>query len=91
MNVRQPRYSNEEMARRGPEWYRSAIQPKLGPEFKGKYVAIDVDTGDYEIADQRLIAAHALIARHPEAQIWMERIGHRAVISFGGQPTEEPE
>jgi hypothetical protein len=90
MNGRQPRYSNEEAFRRGTEWYFKAIRPKLGPEFKDKYVAIDIDTGEYEIADDSLLATHALLARNPNADIWMQRVGHRASVSFGGQPTEDP-
>ena len=91
MNTRQRRFSMEETLRRGQEWYRTVIRAKLGAELKGKFVAIDIETGDYEIADETLPACDALLARNPDAQIWMERIGHRAVASFGGQPTEETE
>ncbi len=88
MNTRQPRHSKEEAFRCGREWYLSIIRPKLGPEHKGKYVAIDFETGDYETADESLSAAHALIARKPNVEIWMERIGHRATGSIGGGSTE---
>ena len=91
MATRQPRYSKQEAWRRGTEWYRTLIRPKLGPESKGKYVAIDIETGEYEIADDSMPATHALLARNPDAEIWMERVGHRASVSFGGGPTEDPE
>ena len=84
MNRRQPRFSGEEAFRRGREWYLTVIRPKLGPEFKGKYVAIDIETGDYEIADDPLDAAHAVIARKPDVDIWMQRVGHRGAGSPGG-------
>ncbi len=90
MHKREPRFSKEEAFRRGTEWYFTAIRPKLGPEFKGKYVAIDIETGEYEIADDSLVASHALIARKPDVAIWMQRVGHRASVSFGGGSTEDP-
>lgn len=44
----------------------------------GKFAAIDIETGAYEVdADDRLRA------RVPEAQIWMVRIGSRSVHRFG--------
>ena len=69
----------------------SIRKPKLGPELKGKYVAIDIETGEYEIADELLAACRALYARLPEAQSWGERIGYRAVGSFVGHTPEDTE
>jgi hypothetical protein len=50
---------------------------------QGKIVAIDVDTGAFEVAEDTLTAADRLLARRPDAQIWSVRIGHRAVHRFG--------
>ncbi len=91
MSVREPRYGKEEYARRGIEWYRSVIRPKLGLELKGKYIAIDIETGEYAIADELLAACHALYARLPDAQPWGERIGYKAVGSFAGHVPEDTE
>jgi len=90
MNGRQPRYSKEEAMRRFTEWYFTSIRPKLGPECKGKYVAIDLETGDYEIADDSLLATHALLARNPDADVFVHKIGYRASISFAGTLPEDP-
>ena len=91
MKTREPRYGKEEYARRGKEWYRTVIRPKLGLEVKGKYVAIDIETGQFEIADELLAASRALYARVPDAQPWSERIGYLAVGSFAGHTPEDPE
>jgi hypothetical protein len=40
-------------------------------------------TGDYEVAIDTLTAAKPLRDRHPDAQIFCLRIGHRAVHRFG--------
>ena len=46
-------------------------------------MAIDVDSGDFELADDLLPAANRLLARRPEAQVWFVRIGHCGVHRFG--------
>ncbi len=50
---------------------------------RGRIVALDVDTGAFEVADDTLPASRRLLARHPDAQIWCVRIGHPAVHRLG--------
>ena len=83
MTVRQPRYSKEEHARRGTELYEQQIRPQVEAGNHGRIVAIDVDSGAFEVAEDTLSAADRLLARYPDAQIWFERIGHRGVHRFG--------
>ena len=83
MTVRRPRYSKEEFARRGNEIYERQIRPQVEAGNKGKIVAIDIDTGAYEVADNILTASDRLLARYPDAQPWFVRIGYRAVHRFG--------
>lgn len=77
-----PRYSMEEFARRGDEIYERDILPKLTPEDKG-FVAIDIETGEYELAQDELTASNRLLARRPQAQVWIRRIGSRYLYRFG--------
>ena len=49
----------------------------------GRIVAIDIETGAFEVADDSLTAAKQLLIRFPDAQIFGIRIGHRAVHRFG--------
>jgi hypothetical protein len=83
------RYSKEDFARRGDALYERSVRPKLSPKDTGKFVAIDVDTGEYEIDADELTAGDRLRARLPEAQIWMVRVGSRAVHRFGGRDRRE--
>ena len=78
----QQRLSKEEHARRGSELYEK-LRSQLKPIHQGKIVAIDVESGEFEIADQTLQAADQIRTRYPEAQIWFVRVGHRAVHRFG--------
>lgn len=86
MSVRQPRYSKEETARKGRKIYEQSVRPLVEAGNRGKIVAIDVDTGAFEVAENTLAAADPLIARNPDAQIWIVRIGYRGVHRFGPRP-----
>src|SRR3954447_6957656 len=83
MTSRQPRYDKDEHARRGADRYEQQVRPQVEAGNHGKVVALDVDTGTFEVAADTLTAAQRLLARHPDAQIWCVRIGHPAVHRFG--------
>ena len=85
MVVRQPRYSKEEFAQRGDRWYETQIRQKVEAGNHGKIVAIDIETGEFELADEILTATARLFERIPDAQPWIVRIGHRAVHRFGSR------
>jgi hypothetical protein len=83
MTVRQPRYGKEEFAQRGHEVYEFQVRSQVEEGNYGKIVAIDIETGAFEVADDSLTAAKQLLIRFPDAQIFGIRIGHRAVHRFG--------
>ena len=83
MTTRQPRYTKEEHAKLGTAIYEEKIRPLVEEGNHGKIVAIDVDTGAFEVADKTRAAAERLLGRCPDAQIWIVRIGHRGVHKFG--------
>ena len=89
MAVRQRRYSKEELARRGQALYESSIQPQVESGNTGKIVAIDIETGAFEVADDIVTASEHLLAKYPNAQTWFIRIGHRAVYHFGARSLRE--
>jgi hypothetical protein len=78
MTVRGPRYSKEEFARRGQEIYERDIRPRLRPEDEGKFVAIDIETGMYEMDADDYTAGARLYERRPEAQPFLVRVGYPA-------------
>ena len=65
--------------------YNERIRNTLGPEDKGKVVVIDVNSGDYEIADNDLTATLCLHKRCPNSFTWAERVGHPAVYHLGSR------
>jgi hypothetical protein len=85
MAVRQPRYSKEEFAQRGDEIYEAQVRSKVEEGNHGKIVAIDIETGVYEVADDIVTASEHLLTKVPDAQTWFIRIGHQAVYHFGAR------
>jgi hypothetical protein len=90
MAVRQPRYSKEEFAQRGDALYESEIRQQVEEGNHGKIVAIDIETGAFELADAPRIAVDRLYDRYPDAQPWVIRIGHRSVFRIGSQSLRNP-
>lgn len=83
MPVRRPHYPLEEFARRGDEIYDRDIRAQVEPEHNDKIVAIDIDSGAWELDSDEDTAADRLEARLPDAQIWVVRVGSRYVRRFG--------
>ncbi len=85
MTTRKRRYSKEELAKRGQELYESGIRKQVESDNKGKIVAIDIETGAFEIADNVLPATKQLFKQFPNAQPWVIRIGYQSVYHLGGR------
>jgi hypothetical protein len=71
----QPRYSKDECARRGDAIYDREVGPHLRAADEGKFVLIDIETGDYAIDGDELAASDRLLARRPGAQVWFRHVG----------------
>jgi hypothetical protein len=79
----QLKYTKEEFARRGDSIYETQIRSQVEAGNHGKIVAIDIETGAFELAEDTMIASDRLLERYPEAQIWCLRIGYIGVHRFG--------
>jgi hypothetical protein len=64
-------------------WWTTPTQVEEGNH--GKIVAIDIETGAFEIADSIVTASENLLNRVPDAQTWFIRIEDRAVYHFGAR------
>ena len=85
-----PTRGREETVRLGREIYDRDIRHKVEPEQVGKTCAIDVDSGCWALGDDKVltdsgVAVKRLRERVPEAvNIYCERVGYKALASFGG-------
>ncbi len=71
--------------KRGKELYENVIRAQVEtPENIGKIIAINVETGEYEIGEDLVVTSGKLRAKQANAIIWGERIGFDAVYAVGG-------
>jgi hypothetical protein len=73
-----PRYTKEEIASRGKAIYEQQIRPKVEPEQIGKYLVINIETGEYEMDDDEVAVSQRAYAKHPGAPLFGMRIGSGA-------------
>ncbi len=66
------------------EIYRERIKPLVEPQEKGKFIAIDVASGDYEIDAELLAAFDRLHQRQPNAVAYGGRIGYPTTYDLPG-------
>ena len=59
------------------------MRPALGPGDDGKFVAIDVTTGEYEVDADDYAAVARLRGRRPTATVWLERAGQPTAYRMG--------
>jgi hypothetical protein len=79
-----PRHSPEEFVRRSREIYERVIKPTLSKEDIGKYLAIDIESGNYELDKDDWAACDRLYKRCPDAQPFLMRVGYPAAAKLGG-------
>lgn len=83
--------SPQEVVDRGEAIYQNQIRSQVEAGNKGKFVVIDIKTGDYEIDTEDVQASLRLLARRPDAVIYGLRIGHRAAYKLGNRCQPEVE
>ena len=86
MAISEPKIHLSELGIRAHELY-ARLRPQVETEENiGRLIILDVDSGDYEIAEEKtgIPASRRLQARHPGADLYAIRIGYKAVESFNG-------
>ena len=83
MGTTHPRHSNEEMARRGDAIYERDIRHLIEKDHAGQFVVIDIESGAFEVDADEIAASNRLLARVPDAQMWLRRVGSPYARRFG--------
>lgn len=73
MNGHEPK---EEVTRRSREIYERDIREKLEPDLQGQFLVLDMESGDYEVAEKDLLASKRLLSRKPQGVLYGLRIGY---------------
>lgn len=81
----QSQFTDDEVERRGKELYEQTIRDQVETDENiGKFVVMDLESGDYEVDKDLIQAGKRLIARRPEGRRWAERIGYDVAFVIGG-------
>ena len=76
-------YTPQEIESRGEAIYVRQIRDKVNPKHKGKFVVIDIETGEYEVNEDDLAATKRLLTNFPNAVIYGLRIGFPTAYRIG--------
>jgi hypothetical protein len=76
---------SDEIVERGQALYDQQIRKKVEPQHNGKFLVLDVDTGDYEIDADSYAAYERAAARHPDAPFYLLRVGFPAAVTLGAE------
>ena len=79
-----------ELARRGQAYYDQHLRETLEPQHNGKYLVLDVETGEYEMDADQVVAMQRARARHPTTVFYIVRVGYPAVGRIGARLRRRP-
>jgi hypothetical protein len=74
----------DQIARLGEDIYARRVAGVPTAEQDNHFVAIDVRSEDFEIHPNDIDAMLRLEARHPDAEVYLCRVGPQPAYSFGG-------
>jgi len=84
------RYTPSEIVERGQQRYERDIRSKV-EVHRGKMLALDVDSGEYELADDSITAIDRLKAKVPTARAYLIRVGFPSAVQIGsGRKASRP-
>jgi hypothetical protein len=76
-------YDPDTLARRGRALYDRDIRDKVEDAERGKYLVLDVETGDFELDQDHLTASDRMAARHPGKPLFSVRVGYPTLGRIG--------
>ena len=87
--VKDEKYPKGAITERGKRLYDERVRPNVDEEAqRSTFVAIDMETGDWETGSDELDAADRLEERRPEARgrLFFTRVGLGYTAKIGGHP-----
>ena len=78
-----PRYTSEEIARRGQALYEERLRAEVDARDRGKFLVLDIETGEYELDVDELAALQRAKRKNPDAVLYILRVGYPAAYRIG--------
>lgn len=83
VDMAHPRYSSNEIAERGQALFEREIQDSLAVSDRGKFLVLDIETGEYELDTNGLAAVQRARAKRPGGAFYVLRVGQSAAYRLG--------
>ena len=77
------KYTIDEVCERGRGIYEEQIKHLVEPQENGKFIVIDIESGDYEIDEEHPAASQRMRERRPRSVRYAGRIGEDATYHIG--------
>lgn len=74
----------DDLVERGQRFYDQQLKEKLEPEHKGRYVAIEPESGRYFVDDTGTGALTAARSEMPDGLFYLMRVGYQTADTIGG-------
>jgi hypothetical protein len=81
--VSHPRYTSEEIARRGQALYDERLRADIDARHRGEFLVLDIETGEYELDVDELAALRRAKRKNAGAAFYILRIGYPAAYRIG--------
>jgi hypothetical protein len=75
----------DEVVDQGEAIYRERLQAHLEPGNIGKFLVIDINTGEYEMGDDHSATLKGALAKRPDAVLCGLKIGYPATARLSGR------
>lgn len=80
----QPSMTPQEIAQQGEAIYQRELQTSVEQEHLGQFLALDILSGEFYIAESDLEATTQLLKKSPNAIVYGLKIGSPAAYRIGG-------
>lgn len=77
------KWSSDDVVRRGEQMYDLRIRSLVEKDNHGRFVVVNVESGDFELADDEagvMQATDRLRSRQPDAYVYTLRVGYPAAM-----------
>ncbi len=78
-----PRFTTAEIVRQGQRLYDQRIRHEVDAANQGKFLVLDIETGEYEISASDLKAMQRVRSANPDAALYVIRIGFPTAYRLG--------
>ena len=73
----------EQIVQRGKAIYQERLRKQVEVGNVGHYLAVDINSGEYEIGAKHMETVKRMLARQPDAVIYTMLIGYPAIGAIG--------